>query len=278
MTDEQALTPELSAAISALLPAVAWTSTVPIMVMYKETLAPHGTGTLFRIADAHFLITAAHVLEQAEEHQAIITVGARGQIHPLQIAGKAFKSSDDSLDVAIWRLDDKSVGFLAGNTFLSLADIYTPETLTDDFYFVCGFPCEHSTSATTADEVAQNAPFQFCTTFYDGDKNRAPGFDPKVHVLLSAGREYLYKGEGADRNMPERFNGFSGCSIWIARAMREPRSSWKPGQAKLAAIQTCAYPNRKRHEILRGTTWKAVGSLIVAVYPELRPAFEIVYR
>jgi hypothetical protein len=275
---ETVVTPELLDEISLLLPDVAWKSTVPIFVILGETLAPHATGTLLRIAEAHFLVTAAHVLETAEKYKAEIAVGVIGNAHPLKIAGASFKSTDDALDVAIWRLSDKSVEFLSANTFLQLRDIRTPDRFDDDFYFVCGFPCEHSNSSSSTAQRATVQPFQFCTTLFNGDIKATPGFNADLHVLLDGARDHLHKGTGADVAFPNRFNGMSGCPIWKAQALGVPRESWKPGQAKLVAVQTCAYPNHKVHRILRGTTWKAVGSLIVAVYPELRPSFDLYYR
>ncbi len=275
---DDAVTPELLARIASLLPEIAWTSTIPIMVMYDGKLGLLGTGSLFRIADAHFLVTAAHVLERANEHKAPILVGSTGYTHPLQIGGGSFKAADDSLDVAIWRLSEKTVGCLNNNTFLCLQDVLALDRFDDDNYFVCGFPCEHSTVAATETEVAQAAPLEFCTTLFHGDTSDAPGYSPAHHILLSADRKFLYKGRGPDRSLPDSFGGLSGCSIWKANASGRAQELWKPGQAKLVAVQTCAYPPRKTHKMLRGTAWREVGGLIGAVFPELKPSFGLYYR
>lgn len=264
--------------LSGLLPANAWTSTVPIMILHGETLRQHGTGTLLRIADAFFLVTAAHVLTEAANHNAKITVGAAGHIHPLQIAGQAHVAADDSLDVAIWRLSNDSVKFLSNNTFLHLSDIFPPDEFDDDFYFVCGFPTESSTTATQPDDVAQIAPLQFCTYKYEGDGGNLEGYNAEYHVLLNANRQYLTRGSGAARDFPNKVFGLSGCPIWKARAMGVPQDQWKPGQAKLVAVQTSAYPKEPMHKILKGTTWKAVSSLIAEVYSDLKPSFGIYYK
>ena len=69
--------------LSRLLPATAWQSTVPILAWHQGMLRQHGTGTLFRIADTSFLVTAAHVILIAVQAKAHLAIGQSPHGHPL---------------------------------------------------------------------------------------------------------------------------------------------------------------------------------------------------
>src|SRR3990172_5522157 len=53
----------LNKRISDCIPAEAWESTVGIIIVVDKILHQFGTGTLFRVADRSFLVTAAHVIK-----------------------------------------------------------------------------------------------------------------------------------------------------------------------------------------------------------------------
>jgi hypothetical protein len=58
---------DLSMRIRSHMPAQAWDSTVAIVVANKPAVHLFGTGILFQIGDARFIITAAHVIREAHK-------------------------------------------------------------------------------------------------------------------------------------------------------------------------------------------------------------------
>jgi hypothetical protein len=60
--------------LSASIPTTVNSSTVPIVKSHWPALRQLGTGTLFKIADRHFVVTAGHVLEDAAKNDATLAI------------------------------------------------------------------------------------------------------------------------------------------------------------------------------------------------------------
>jgi hypothetical protein len=63
--DKEALQKKINEIVNRLIPEEAWKSTVAIISVSGKTLRPFATGTLLRVADEYFLLTAGHVINEA---------------------------------------------------------------------------------------------------------------------------------------------------------------------------------------------------------------------
>lgn len=64
--------------LESVIPARAWKSTVVIVRAQKPDVIQLGTGTLFRIADKSFVVTAAHVIRAASDLNQTVGIGGAG--------------------------------------------------------------------------------------------------------------------------------------------------------------------------------------------------------
>jgi len=97
-------------------------SVLPLLVKYQGRLAQLGTGTLFQVADASFIVTASHVVEEAAKRRLpLFTFDCveTGQAISLQQAD--FQAYTEPLvDVAIARLSNEIVRAMPNRRFLSV--------------------------------------------------------------------------------------------------------------------------------------------------------------
>lgn len=94
--------------------------------------------------------------------------------------------------------------------------------------------------------------------------------NPLRHVLLDARQWEAVESDCPDFTM-ERIEGMSGSSIWRTFG-KCPRDTWKPGQAKLVAIQTGTYKSKRA---IRGTLWKTAFRLLAERFPDALPAMKL---
>src|SRR6266404_691507 len=72
--DANSLQARVNKRISDFIPRDAWQSTVAIVVAKRPAVHLLGTGSLFQIADRHFVVTAAHVIRLAHEYDRTIGI------------------------------------------------------------------------------------------------------------------------------------------------------------------------------------------------------------
>jgi hypothetical protein len=147
---------------------------VAIAAYYQGELRQHATGTLVRFSDHHFLITAAHAIEDFDTGREIyaglqlyIDNGESNNIVPLyghyhatqtvrdterpRISTKGERN--DIWDIGIWELDRRTVDALTTKGFLNRQNISIDEDLTDGVYFLAGCPCAWAEADTASRNV-----------------------------------------------------------------------------------------------------------------------------
>lgn len=256
----------------SLAPAI-WESTVPILAEQDGILRQHGTGTLFRIAQRYFVITAAHVFKEAREHGVTLRIlekepGTKlmhivGDFHCVRP-----NQGDDFYDLAVRELDKEMVEFLAGYQFVQLLDVDTTQAVVDDLYFVCGFPTKLAREARVGEAGLRLTRFFALTYPHQGATEELPNYQRDCHILLDARRKFAVELVGTGP-MPDTLRGISGCSIWKTNLMTVGRENWTPAHARIIAVQTQVYT---KAQLIRGTMWKIVANLFHKAYPELQPA------
>jgi len=249
----------------------AWAScTVAILVDYGEGMRQHGTGTLVRIAEHPFLVTASHVVvpPKKEFKMDLFLVGPSGTA-PIPLVGSRVVThspggcDDDPADIAVWELQDITISNLGECTFLRQTDIVADDDFAEDYYFFTGFP---TVWAKTDDEPDRGLQLlSYCTQLYEGSTT-SPTFRPDWHVLLRCGGALQVTGERAE--MPKDLRGISGCSIWRSYFT----TSGAKGRARVVAVQTGTLKNGT---VVQATRWALVVKMISDSYPHLRSAFSL---
>jgi hypothetical protein len=97
-----------------------------------QRLDPIGSGLLIQVGKAHFLITAAHVLdENTQAKEDFCNLVTYGQRHPVILKGESFRTTiakgktrdADPLDVGFVKLSEEMVAQIGEDRFLSSLNV-----------------------------------------------------------------------------------------------------------------------------------------------------------
>jgi hypothetical protein len=286
MDSQAQLQRRINETATAQIPSHAWDCTVPIVISHEGAVHHFGTGTLFRVADYFFLVTAAHVIKQACEHGTTIGIGSADNGHFIALGGETLVTSDgqygtaaDPLDIALHRFSTSAVDRLTNKRFLVFDDIeFDPQSATG-VYTIFGFPAVWSSSSKSVDEKVMYKALQYTTYRFDRDTSRLEEYQERLHLLLDgqldqATNEDATPVEFCDREgvrvaFPRGLSGISGCSVWRIGDLATPLEKWRREKSKLVAVQTSVYHAKRA---IKATRWIAVSTLIHDAFPELRPA------
>lgn len=274
--------------INSLIPSEAWESTVGIIIVRGRSLYQFGTGTLLRIADQSFIVTAAHVIKEAHRYDnSLCITEPTGSF--IQVSGNwicsakgQYGTSEDLFDIAVLQLDQTVVEKLTEKSFLRLYDVSFIEDLSSGVFCLFGYPTVWSQPSTNADTKLSLKPFQYATYAFDGSTDTLPEYQERFHLLLSAklsgitdinGKPMNFRNrEGFPVEFPRDLCGISGCSVWkICDTNRNPEE-WDKERPKIVALQTGVY---HQPQIIKGTRWVAITTLLHEAFPELRPAMSL---
>jgi hypothetical protein len=213
---------------------------LPILIDGEKQPEPWGTGTLFKIEDRHFLVTAAHVVSDVDLTKLTFPSGLRNATLQKFGAFEVFRpKSPLTVDVAVVEFKAKeTVGLLSdGWSFLGLDSVAAAGCYHGRF-IVGGYPVaihrfdgeqvQQSMLALTTDllhytpDVSDPQP-EFDQFFYHAPEGK----------LL----------DGTTQKMP-RLNGASGASIWVHLGVSSS-SLWSPSAAtKIVGVQVSASHGR----------------------------------
>ncbi len=237
---------------------------------------PQGTGTLLRIADKIFLVTASHVVAavQGADH---LVVGnpVTGRLFPL--AGELVRTDEAGADVAIFAIDDAHVPRVRELPALSLSQTWLEPALPEGWFLLSGFPREWHKRDPAKRTLLVN-PYQIVVRPYAGDTAGLKGFDSDFHLLVTYGKN----AQGNDPNgvaFPESVEGMSGACIWRFADAAPNAATWDAEkEMRVVGVQTSEYPGELDRRIVRGTKWRTVVEFLAAAYPDLRPAINLHLR
>jgi hypothetical protein len=266
------------ARIDPLIPFdLVWSSTVGIVIERGPRFHMFGTGTLFRIADESFVITATHVLDDAEkEHCNLRIAGSQDRLIPL--IGDSLRADRDPWDVAVIQLPPGAVAALNDKCFLRMDDVSLDEIGSDGLFAVFGFP-----EMMASDENGIFTMTRFFLMTHPLQEN-ASGIDHdrRYHVLLQAqisdvkdyeGKpiSFCYRG-GVSAPFPDELKGVSGGSVWkIASTPADVRNPRRK-RPQMVAVETGVY---RKPACIKATKWRVVKNMIYEAYSDLRPALEM---
>ena len=180
-----------------------------------------GSAVLLQIADAYFLLTAAHVLDHNETSTLYYGVGG-----PLRVlVGVAHKSSltagtsrdNDKNDVGFMELEPAIVTNLgSGHRFLNIRNLQPNDTVHPGIvYELRGYPATRSKRNPTTRKV-RPGPFSYLATPAGTGRYTGLGVDPQSHLLLRFDRANSYNDEGHLITAPLP-HGMSGGGVWKRR-------------------------------------------------------------
>ena len=197
MPDARELQRSINERIAPSVPSRAWNSTVAVVVADPPELHQLGSATLFRIADAHFVVTAAHVLQRASARRKTVGISGAADHRFLALAGDWMRSSPDAdgvpdhYDVAVHRLADDAVQRLSGMQFLRLSDALFDDAGPRAVYTLFGFPGVWTHPITSNADRLSVKPLEFTTYAYDGGGGAIPCW-PQARRTLPTLRAHLW--------------------------------------------------------------------------------------
>ncbi|MES2792855.1 MAG: hypothetical protein V4719_24800 [Planctomycetota bacterium] len=223
-----------------------------------------GTGTLFRVADYSFLVSACHVTNLARKGVQLYVSDAGPKAPGVALEGNLH--SEKNLDVSVWQLAPQVISELPNRKFLTIHQTDRADLRVNrGWYYVHGYPNCWSHLRPDEQKTTVKA-FTYGTVLYQGDTSTFEGYNPDLHVLLTAPKKGNVDSHGAQTEMPTSLKGISGCSIWQAYYEGLPSRSWTSDDAVVVAVQTGVY---RGGTVVRGTRWWIIEKILSKNYPDL---------
>ncbi len=258
---------------------LAWGAAVAIMIERGSTLQVLGSGTLFRIAERSFVITAGHVMEQG--------MGATLRIIPtdtpdshkiLSFAGDGMLDTTGKADVAALHLHSDVANKIDPKRFLRLDHVSLSENIDNGLFAVFGFPSMMSFREGADLKITR---FFLMSSIYDGDTKGLENYDARLHFAIGAdiddtrGKDgklidFTYPG-GVRANFPGDLGGISGGSVWMIATHPQDRQEGS-ATARLVGVETGVH---QKSQCIRATRWKEVVNLLLNAMPDLEPAIAL---
>jgi hypothetical protein len=246
----------------------------------------HGSGTLLRVADCSFVVTAKHVIRDARDNG--WPLGITGDKHIVETPGhwagspESGRQPDQGLgDVAVYKLNADQVSSLGSKEFVRLTDLGLLADVSRGFFTFLGFPVMWSDQPSMQEQPLGLGLFRYATSAAK-NTGRLSDFDPEVHFLLDADDRALVNQDGEATSLRSR-NGFrvnlvdgvagiSGSGIWrIGKPDTNP-DHWRREDARVVGVATGVYPDAR---VIKATRWVFVMKLIHEAFPEVRRALEL---
>jgi hypothetical protein len=250
------------AAIDAVC-ALAYWSTVPLIVDNGKHAGVAGTGTLLAADGHYYIVTANHVREEFG--------GLPLRLPSAPLNGKVFTAGAitvtaiEKYDVALLRLDDPATieTLRAGWRFLGPSNFWPEVELRQALFVLFGYP---NASCPREGSNMKGIPLPLVTKPFEGDADgfKYETYDERVDLLLTHDKEFV-DANGATGTLPP-LQGMSGCSLWAVSQPWEPAAHapptgkiWAPGQdARVIAVQTSV----KTGEWVRCKRWWTVQKIL----------------
>jgi hypothetical protein len=239
-----------------------------------------GSGVPLLIADHHFILTAAHVLDSViRDRAAVYLSGSRRggrllPVDPLHCTRSALPTTanreDDPFDTCVIELPSEMVAHVADAIAFCTLDDSDPfdEAQMGSYYFLHGYPSVRMRLDVRKSTVrCESLPYG--TILYDGSRGAWPQFED-VHLDLDFNPRTNVDDAGRRAILP-RPQGISGAGIWRLSSAGVERSSWSLANVKLVAIE------HRYHEslnVLRGTRIKYFNRILSETFVGCREAMD----
>jgi len=208
-----------------------------------------GTGFIVRTPNGHFLVSAAHVLDDAKEKK-IFFYSASNKPRPVR--GPLLRSSDrmsrhsDPFDIAVVKLIDGDMPPFAGvnKRAIDISWLYAKQRpRTGKMYVIIGFPQSKSRVSSSTVEVKS---YPYRSSSIEESEYYKFGLNPDTHLALPLNLKVGFDPEGKHRNFPKP-QGISGAPIFELYREDEKES------LSIFPVVAIGIEYRSRDKILIGT-------------------------
>lgn len=271
----------VAARIDSLMPwQLAWNSTVALLVVQAQRLQAFGTGTLLKIADEHLLITATHVIEDANaQNLLLLRADMKRKEDVIPLEAEAILGERDGLDVAILRLRPQVVERLGDGVFLRLDHFCYEQSISDAMFAVMGFP---AIMASHENGIVSITKFHHVAPAFEGDVSTLLGFDARTHFLVDAGLvgtrtvdgkqlEFRRK-TGESAAFPKELGGISGGSVWKIADNPADTIKRQPNSGKMIGVATSVY---SKSQCIKASRLSGAIRMLRDALPELRNPIDL---
>jgi hypothetical protein len=245
--------------------------TTPIICHNRTHENQHGMGFFLQIAESKFLVTAAHVINQAtdagydlslfdafEYNTPCRAVPLSGQ--PIQIP--------DVVDVAVLEVSVETLSRLPNRQFVPLSYLLVKSVRPGQFSLM-GYPI-NQTEGLPDGQSRYLHPFAYGTDLYVGDVTQLENYDPKVHILFHREIHEILDLEGNVWRMPTNLGGISGCPVLQLHQRGARTDNWSAQKIDVVGIQTGVYS-----KAIKASRCWAICKILWDTYPRLRGALAL---
>ena len=223
-----------------------------------------GSGTLFRVGQYYFIITAAHVVEELCDNgrEFRVAVGNPSRPQPLPITDENSVLDEDN-DVAAILLKPEAAPHFVSARFLGLDDIAFDDNIHDWWCVLHGCLWEGTQPGKDYSQLLVHN-LKYWTKRYDG-KVSAKSFDDARHILVEYERTGFSVPDSMPSENPKSLGGISGASLWRLFTRQHVEDGWSERAAKVVAVENVVYDER----VIRCTRWRHVLPLLAKLRPEI---------
>ncbi|MHC4177596.1 MAG: hypothetical protein ACYSWU_08820 [Planctomycetota bacterium] len=249
--------------------------TVPFYGFQDDEVKRDRTGVLYRIADHHFILTAAHdLLEIIQSQIPLYIPPTEPDQDPIHLLNCRFHGTEKGgRDVAVIRLTDRVVRDLPPRfEFLGHNRIDLCDEGKDGLYLLFGYPQEWPD--VPKEGIHHSKAMVFASRPYTGERNPDAFFAADVHIALTFDRNAIDLDARSDYRLPDP-TGISGCGLWRAADWSSlADGTWSLKELRLVALQHRWF---KKRNYVQGTWIKYALQLVVDNYPGLRQPMSLIY-
>lgn len=257
---------------------------VPIIAIQKgRSPAQCGTATLFQVADRHFLISAGHIVHDAQVGEAALfsTCAVGSPFIPLdQPPFRTVKDwsrvGDESgpFDIAVWPLSAEQVASFSEAKHFANASIvaYYPDLSRippRELFYLCGFPTGFAAYDPNDNHHLVIDPVRWAAAQCANRREWPASCAPKYHLVLNSRSAVSLDVDGAIAQPPAVPVGISGCAVW-SLGWDQGHDAWDPANARIVGIETRVY---REPGLIRATGWVGVRSILRKEFTELNSSF-----
>lgn len=241
----------------------------------NRELTQHGTGVLLAVADSVFLISAAHVLREAQHQHLWINAVAMGP-NLIPLAGVEINTTDDlhAVDFGFVRLSDASLEELKRyKKFVRLNEIDLEPSPPRGLYSAFGYPTEINAQLSKATSIPTTGVF-YGTRLHDWARSlKLENFDHSLNIALEFAPQRSTDARGFRARVPYP-GGMSGCGLWRLHRFDAKPQRWTQEDIRLAGIQHTLVSHGSEAALV-GVRFSHIFWTLRRAFPELRQVFDL---
>jgi hypothetical protein len=181
----------------------------------ENSIEPLGSGVLFKAREKHFLLTAAHCIQQKRELIKIGVLNKEGKLRLLKGKVVMQRGERNEIDIGVVELEPESVNLCKEtHSFLHETQVVQNQNIKDETdYLIVGQPI----SKTSIDHVRgkiRREPLVFIGKSKNQKFYERMGYDKRIHTFLGYNRRRGRLLGVNEMSMAPDPQGISGCGLW----------------------------------------------------------------